>query len=125
MSEQENRDALERFVQAFRQRDANAIAELVHDDVVEEYPQSAERIRGKQNYLRIFENIPVMPNVIVYRFTVSGDLTVAERIDEYNGNRSYNTAISEMEDGKVKRTRQYFAVLFEAPGWRSRWIERM
>ncbi len=81
--------------------------------------------RGKQDYLRIFENIPVMPNVIVYRFTVSGDLTVAERIVEYNGNRSYNTAISEMEDGKVKRTRQYFAVLFEAPGWRSRWIERM
>jgi hypothetical protein len=72
----------------------------VHDDdVVEVYPQSAERIRGKQNYLSIFENIPVMPNVIDYRFTVSGDLAVAERTVEYDGNRSYNTAITEMEDG--------------------------
>jgi ketosteroid isomerase-like protein len=103
MSEQENRDALERFVQAFQQRDANAIAELVHDDVLEEYPQSAERIRGKRNYLRIVENIPVMPNIIDYRFTVSEDLAVAERIVECNGNRYYNTAITEMENGKVKR----------------------
>jgi hypothetical protein len=64
VSTQENRDALERFVRAFHQRAANTIAELVHDDVVEEYPQAGERIRDKQNYLSVFENIPLMPNVI-------------------------------------------------------------
>jgi ketosteroid isomerase-like protein len=122
MSEKENRDALERFVQAFRQRDANAIAELVHDDVVEECPQSAEKIRGKQNYLSTFEDIPIMPNVTGYRFKVSGDLAVAEKTVEYLGARMYNTAITEMEDGKVKRTRQYLAEPFEARQWRARWV---
>jgi hypothetical protein len=39
MTEQENRIALERSVQAFRERDADEIADLVHEDVVEEYPQ--------------------------------------------------------------------------------------
>jgi ketosteroid isomerase-like protein len=125
MSEQENRDALERLVRAFQERDVDAIADLVHDDVVEEYPQSGERIRGKQNYLSVFGNIPVMPNVIDYRFTLSGDLAIAERTVEYGGNRSYNTAITEMEDGKVKRARQYFAAPFEAPQWRAQWVERM
>lgn len=118
MSEQENRIALERLVQAFQKRDADAIADLVHEDVVEEYPQSGERIRGKQDYLSVFESIPLMPNVLEYRLTLSGDLAIAERTVEYGGNRSYNTAITEMEDGKVKRARQYFATPFEAPQWR-------
>ena len=125
MSEQENRIALERLVRAFQERDADAIADLVHEDVVEEYPQSGERIRGKHNYLSVFENIPLMPDVLEYRLTLSGDLAIAERTVEYGGNRSYNTAITEMEDGKVKRAGQYFAVPFEAPHWRAQWVERM
>ena len=72
ISEQANRKTLERLVQAFQQRDVDALAELVHDDIVEEYPQSGERVRGKQNYLRLFENFPLMPNVLEYRFTLSG-----------------------------------------------------
>ena len=95
-SEQKNGEALERFVQAFQQPDVDSIADLVHDDIVEEYPQSEKRIRGKQNYLSIFENIPVMPNVLNYRLTVSGDLAIAERTVEYGGNRPYHTAITEM-----------------------------
>lgn len=125
MPEQENRMALERLVQAFQERDVDAIAGLVHDEVVEEYPQSGERIRGKRNYLSVFETIPLMPNVLEYRLTLSGDLAIAERTVEYGGNRSYNTAITEMEDGKVKRARQYFAAPFEAPQWRAQWVERM
>ncbi len=61
MTEQENRIALERLVQAFRERDAHEIADLVHEDVVEEHPQSGERIGGKQNYLSAFKNIPLCP----------------------------------------------------------------
>ena len=125
MSEQENRIVLERLVQAFQERDADAVDDLVHDDVVEEYPQSGERIKGKQNYLSVFENIPLMPNVLEYRLTLSGDLAIAERTVQYGTNRSYNTAITEMEDGKVKRARQYFAAPFEAPQWRAQWVDRM
>jgi ketosteroid isomerase-like protein len=52
MSEQENRDTLERYFQAFGRQDLDAIDDLLHDDYVEEYPQSGERIRGKQNSWR-------------------------------------------------------------------------
>ena len=58
-----------------------------------------------------------MPDVLEYRFTLSGDLAIAERTVEYGDDRSYNTAITEMEAGKVKRARQYFV----AP----QWVERM
>jgi ketosteroid isomerase-like protein len=113
------------LVQAFQERDVDAIADLVRDDFAEEYTQSGERIRGKHNYLSVFENISAMPSVLDYCFTLCGDLAIAERTFEYGGNRSYNTAISEMEDGKVKRARQCFAAHFEAPQWRARWVERM
>jgi ketosteroid isomerase-like protein len=61
-------------VQAFQERDVDAIADLVRDDFAEEYTQSGERIRGKHNYLSVFENIPAMPSVLDYRFTLCGDL---------------------------------------------------
>ncbi len=43
MSEQENRDTLERFFETFERQDIGAFTELFHDDYVEEYPS---RVRG-------------------------------------------------------------------------------
>jgi hypothetical protein len=50
MSEQENRNTLERFFQALARHDLDIIDDLVHDDYVEEYPQLGERISGKQTH---------------------------------------------------------------------------
>ena len=51
MSEEENRNALKRYVQALAQQDLDAMEALLHDDYLEEYPQSGERIRGKHTQL--------------------------------------------------------------------------
>ena len=125
MSEQQNRETLERLVQAFVQHNFDDLQDLLHEDVVEEYPQSGERIRGLQNYRSYAENIPRMPNVSDYNIKVSGDLSIAERTVEYEGNRSYNTGIWEAEDGKIKRSTQERAGAFEAPQWRAQWVEKM
>lgn len=58
MSEQENRNTLERYFRAFGRHDLDTIDALLHDDYVEEYPQSGERIRGKQNARTVAENYP-------------------------------------------------------------------
>ncbi len=125
MSEQHNRQTMERLVEAFVQQNFDNLEDLLHEDVVEEYPQSGERIRGLENYRSYMEDIPRMPKVIDYTIKVSGDLAIAERTVEYDGNRSYNTAICEMEGGKIKKATQYFAAPFEAPQWRARWVEKM
>ncbi len=103
MSEQQNRETLERLLRAFVQQNFDDLEDLLHEDVVEQYPQSGERIRGLQNYQSYVENVPRMPNVIDYSIKVSGDPTIAERAVEYDGNRMYNTAVCEMQDGKIKR----------------------
>jgi ketosteroid isomerase-like protein len=125
VSEQQTRDTLERFLEAFSRRDLDAMVELIHDDVVEEYPQSGERIRGKDNVRTIYENYPHLPKLIDYSLEVSGELSVLEAILEYESNRVYICEILEVQDGKIKRMREYFAEPFEAPAWRAQWVERM
>ena len=85
MSEQQNRDALERYFEDFERRDLDAFAELFHDDYVEEYPQSRERIRGKQNTRAVNENYPGLPSLINRIYNISGDLCVTELTLEYDG----------------------------------------
>ena len=125
MSEQQNRDALARYFEAFERRDLDAFAELFHDDYVEEYPQSGERIRGKQNARAVNENYPGLPSLINRSYNISGDLGVMEMTLEYDGDRVHACEIVEFEEGKIKRARTYFAEPFEAPQWRAQWVERM
>jgi SnoaL-like domain len=125
VSEQENRDTLERYFQAFERHDLDAMEELLHEDYVEEYPQSGERIRGKQNWRSVAENYPGLPNMTDHSYVLSGDLGVLKMTLEYNGNRVYACEIVDFEDGKIKRARAYFGEPFEAPEWRAQWVERM
>jgi ketosteroid isomerase-like protein len=112
MSEQENRDTIKRYFQAVEQRDLDAMANLMHDDYTEEYPQSGEKIRGKHNARSILENYPGgLPNMIDHSYVVSGDLGVMKMTLEYGD--------------KIKRARAYFGEPFEAPEWRAQWVERM
>jgi hypothetical protein len=126
VSEQQNRDALERRFEAFERHDIDAFIELLADDYVEEYPQSGERIRGKDNRRKIPENYPGgLPNPIDHSYKISGDLATIETALEYEGNRMYACEIVEFEDGKMKSARAYFAEPFKAPEWRAQWVERM
>jgi hypothetical protein len=98
----------------------------MHEDYVEEYPQSGERIRGKQNARTMYENYPGgIPNLIEYHYTINGDLAIVEMVLGYDGKRINVCEIVEFEDGKIKRDRGYFAEPFEAPEWRAQWVERM
>jgi hypothetical protein len=106
MSEQEKRDTLECYRQEFFERqNIDAIDDLMHDDYVEEYPQSGERIRGKDNARTVYENYPGIPNLIDYSYLLDGDLAVVEMILDYDGKRMNVCEIVEFEDGKIKRDR--------------------
>ena len=126
MSEQQNRDILEHYHQVFfEHQDIDSIADVVHDDYLEEFPQSGERIRGKENVRKVYESYPALPSLIDYSYEVSGDLAVIEMTLEYYGNRMNVCEIVDFEDGKMKRLRGYFTEPFEAPEWRAHRVERM
>jgi hypothetical protein len=125
MSAQVNRDTLERYRQVwFENQDMDAAADLLHDDYLEEYHQSGERIRGKDNARSVYENYPAIPSLVEFDYRVAGDLAVVEMVLDYGGSRLNVCEVVEFEEGKIKRATGYFGEPFEAPEWRARWVER-
>ena len=53
-----NRELAERFIASLEARDWDAWAALLHPAVVYELPQSRERIRGRDRYLRFNQEYP-------------------------------------------------------------------
>lgn len=96
------------------------------DDAVVDWPQSGERIVGKQSCTLVFKNYPGgSPAYELRRISGSGDLFVVEATGRYGADLSYVTSIFEFRDGKIIRQTDYFAAPFEAPNWRSQWVEHM
>jgi SnoaL-like domain len=106
---QDNRDTLERYRQEFFERqNIDAIANLKHEDYVEDYPQSGERIRGKDNTRTADEDYPGIPNLVGNSYRLVRDLAVVEMIPDDEGKRMNVCEIVEFENGKI-------AEPFEAP----------
>src|SRR5207302_2799844 len=78
-------------------------AEHLHDDFVQEWPQSGERIVGKENAIAINQNFPGgLPKMRFRRTVASGDLAVVEVVLEYADGSVYNgVSIMKIRDGKV------------------------
>lgn len=125
MSEEENRRTLERFFQALRSGDTNMMSDVLHQNYVEEYPQSGEQIKGLQNWRTMMSSYPGMPKASDANYRVSGDFGVGEVKLQYpNGQTYWSCSVFDFKDGKIIRAREFFGEPFEAPQWRSRWVEK-
>jgi len=138
-----NRDVVERYANAWP-GDFETLGELRHPEFVEEYPQSGERIRGHDAYVRIHERFPgglpeietrriigsedrlvLSPTLMPVRVQGTGELFTVEAVNRYpNGDVFYAVATLELRDGKVWRQRTYFAAPFDVPEWRASLVER-
>jgi ketosteroid isomerase-like protein len=125
MTDDQIRAALERHWEASDAGDYAAEHDIYHADAVLEYPQSAERIRGRDGIRNARAAQPNAKRFKVRRIIGSGDLWITELIITYDGAPLYTVSIMEIADGKVARETQYFAAPFEPGSSRTRWVERM
>lgn len=117
----------EGFWKALSSNDWDGAAALTHDDYVQEWPQSGERIVGKVNALEINKNFPGgLPKMEFRRTLADGDLATVEVTLTYaDGSVYQGVSILEVRDGKIAKETDYFAEPFAAPEWRAQWVERM
>jgi hypothetical protein len=125
MNDRSVRVALGRHWDASDASDFKVEHEIYCEDAVLHYPQSGERIRGRNN---IQESRSVQPNK--KRFTVqqivgSGDLWVTEFILTYDGIPTYAVSIMEFREGLVASETQYFAAPFDPAPSRAHLVERV
>ena len=126
MSEAGNRAAIDALVKAITASDLQALDQMFTEDVVLEWPQSGERIRGESNRREIYRRFPSLPQVTPRRTTGSGDVWVLEASLDYGDGDPYQAVfILQMRDGKIAKETAYWSKPFPAPEWRAPWVERM
>ncbi len=126
MNDSEIRAALERHWAASATGNQDVEHEIYRDDAIVDYPQSAERVRGRHNVQALRSHHPAKPSgFVVRRIVGGGDLWVTEYEITYEGRRFNTVSIMEFQAGKVVHETQYFAEPFEPPAWRASLVERM
>lgn len=141
-----SRDLVERWARALGTMDSDQVEPLIHDDIEDFYPQSGERVVGKENLRAIRTNYPgaaegplggefaamvgtddawVMgPSFNITHITGSGDsFAIAGTVTYPDGKAWHVVQLVRVKDGKIWRLTSYFAPPFEPPAWRAPWVE--
>jgi ketosteroid isomerase-like protein len=120
------RSAIERFWETMGTNDFHAVGELLHDEFLLEWPQTDERIRGRENFAAVNTHYPAAGR---WRFTINrlvadesggvSDVTVTD-------GTQLDRAISffSLRDGKIWHVTEYWPENDTAPEWRSSWVEQ-
>jgi hypothetical protein len=91
-----------------------------------EWPQSGERLRGRQKMREFQEAHAGSRPPRLRRVLVREGLWVVEGIVDYSGGGEGDfVLILELRDGKVFRETRYYAEPFKASESRAQWFERM
>ncbi|WP_406864922.1 nuclear transport factor 2 family protein [Streptomyces sp. HUAS MG47] len=109
-------------------RDWSGVGELLADDLVVEWPVSAERIRGRENFIRVNAEYPEGWSIKVLRIVASGNDVVSEVEVPHETMGVFRVAsFWTVCDGLVARGCEYWTERGEAPSpaWRAPYVERI
>jgi len=140
-----NRQVVEQYVQALIARDLDLQAEVCAPDVVVDYPQSGERLRGWANVRGAHENYPgglpqevdgkvigsedkwvLGPSFNILRIEGTGDVYTLVGSARYPDGQTWQVmSLIELRSGKIAKTTEVYGAPFDPPSWRSHWVERM
>jgi hypothetical protein len=126
MSDDQIRAALDAHWTASAAGDIEAEHDIYANDAICDYPQSGERILGRSNLQALRSHHPGKPSGFQIKRILDRDgMWITEYIIVYETATYFTVSLMEFRDGKVIHETQYFAEPFDAPTWRSRWVQRM
>lgn len=109
-------------------RDWAGVGALLADDVTVDWPVSGERIRGRENYVRINAEYPEGWSIKVLRIVASGDEVVSEVEVPHDSMGIHRVAsFWRVRDGLITEGREYWTELGAdpSPEWRASYVERL
>ena len=118
---------LENFWETMKTNDFYAVAQLLHDDYVLEWPQSGERIRGRDNFAALNKAYPAEGK---WQFTINSIVAenefVVTDVSVTDGKQTGRAlTFSTVHEGKIWKQVEFWPDSFEAPAWRAQWVERL
>ena len=119
------REVIERFLAAMEERDEDALKALVHEDVVMTWPQSGERFTGRDNALAAMAATEEKPELAGEpRIVGDGDVWVMTMPLRYGSDIYQYVGVHELDNGRVRRSTEYFGAPFPASEARARFADR-
>jgi SnoaL-like domain len=125
MADIDIRNALQTHWAASDAGDFDTEHRIYRADAILEYPQSGERIRGRENIHASRFAQPNAKRFTVRRIVGGGGLWISELVLTYDAQPSYVVSVMEFEDGEVVRETQYFGEPFAPGPSRAQWVERI
>jgi ketosteroid isomerase-like protein len=119
------RQALQTHWAASDANDFDTEHQIYRADAVLEYPQSGERIRGRDSIQASRAAQPNAKRFTLRRILGGAELWISELVLTYDGQPSYVVSIMEFEGGDVVRETQYFGEPFDPGPSRAQWVERI
>ena len=124
---EESKQIVTKFWATMQTNEFQAVAELLHDDYILEWPQSGERVRGRANFVAINQNYPAQGR---WEFTVHRILSDRDQVISDVGVtdgviQGRVITFSTIRDGKIIHQIEFWPDPFEPAAWRAKWVERM
>lgn len=123
---QQDRQTVERFWQAMGANDFPAAAKCLDAEYVLEWPQSGERIRGRENFVAVNVHYPAAGpwRVTIHRLIadaggVASEVTVTDGVITGRA-----ITFFELRDSLIVRQTEYWPDPMAAAPWRAQWVER-
>lgn len=124
MDEQTIRLALDRHWEASDAGEFEAEHAIYHEDAVLDYPQSGERLRGRDTICESRYLQPSRKRCSVRRIGGAGNLWITELMLSYDDVPSYVVSIMEFRGGRVAHETQYFTDRFDPAPSRAHLVDR-
>jgi hypothetical protein len=142
MAQPSNREIVERYLAAVPD-DQETLRALRHEQYIEDWPQSGERIIGAERMAQIHADYPgglptggvervvgsedrwvMTPTYTLLRVSGTGDVYTALLRARYaDGSDWWIASFLEVRDAKIFRVTTLFAPKMDAPAWRAQWVE--
>ncbi|ACQ81004.1 conserved hypothetical protein [Beutenbergia cavernae DSM 12333] len=119
---------IERLWARMSARDWTGLGELIAEDVVVDWPSSAERIVGRANYVAVNAEYPEGWSIRVLGIVADGDRVVSEVEVPMEGAETFRVAsFWTVRDGVVTHATEYWTTVDgdPSPEWRRRLVEPM
>jgi ketosteroid isomerase-like protein len=118
-------DVVKKFWSLMQSNDFASVGEVLSDDFLLEYPQSGERIRGRENFGRMNQEYPAhgIWKFTINRILVDGDEAVTDVFVTDGVQRARVISFFHVVDGKIQRQVEFWPDPFPAPENRRHLVE--
>ncbi|GGO58503.1 hypothetical protein GCM10012287_56810 [Streptomyces daqingensis] len=124
----ESSDVVAGFWGRMQARDWEGLGELLAEDLVVEWPVTAERIEGRSDFIRINAEYPEGWAIHVQRIVADGETVVSE-VEVPHDTMGVHLVVSlwTVRDGKITAGREYWTEPGSdpSPEWRAPYVRRM